>query len=161
MLRRWQVRIIFGLALGAALLLFIYLPAFLIPQADIQAAVFRYQIEQRVGSQFQVYCLSLSQNENKDPDNEFMLRFVSHQPPVKKASECRLAPDSTVKDKVTGGAGVILKTGNISVSWLNLGQVEITGGNYMANLGASGHTYKLARENNLWIVKEDTLNWIS
>ncbi len=139
-------------------------------EEDIREAVFRYQF-QHIGSypqrKVKVYFLSLASSSpkcgesDKDPSDRFMGRFRDKLPRVKKVSECTAGIDikEGVRDKGTGEPGLILRAG--SIKWTNDREVEVRGGYHEHGLSASGNTYRVVREGNRWIVKKDTMNWVS
>lgn len=125
---------------------------------NIREAVFRYQFKHNASGQQQnakAYFLSLG--KDKDPGDQFMERFKNHKPPVKKASQG--ITNNGVRDKETGERGLIF--GVTSIKQINEDEVEVNGGYYEAGLSASGNVYRVKREGDRWVVKEDRTLWIS
>jgi hypothetical protein len=141
---------------------------------DIREVVFRYQFGKNASGQQQntgVYCLEIVPRDlgkqpidpdysvnPVDPGEAFMKRFAGNQPAVKKGSECSQSVDG-VKDKATGASGLVFRVENIR--WLKDTEVEVGGGYFEGGLSASGNVFKVAKESNKWVVKEDRMLWIS
>lgn len=141
---------------------------------DIREAVFRYQFGKNSSGQQQnagVYCLEIlprdlskepmDSNYNVqplDPGEAFMKRFAGNKPAVKKGSECSQSFDG-VKDKAMGASGLVFRVENIR--WLKDAEVEVGGGYFEGGASGSGNVFKVAREGNKWVVKEDRMLWIS
>jgi hypothetical protein len=129
---------------------------------DLREAVFRHLFEHNASGlqrAAQVFCLQV---EGKaDPSPELLLRFEGNKPPVKKASLCTFSHGSArgaVQDE-TGAPGLIFRVDSIQRTGPDSAVVE--GGYFEAGLSASGNIYELARESGRWIVKKDTMRWIS
>ena len=129
---------------------------------DIREAVFRHLFEHNASGQqkaARVFCLQLE--GKRDPSPELLRRFEGHEPPVKKASLCAFKQGSArsgVQDE-TGAPGLIFRIDTIQRTGPDAAVVE--GGYFEAGLSASGNVYELAREGGRWIVKNDTMRWIS
>jgi hypothetical protein len=125
--------------------------------------VFRYQFQHNASGQRQtagVYCLSLGGLEaSQNPSDELMSRFQSHEPPVKKVSQCTRSPVYGVQDKQTEKQGLIFRIDRIS--WVDDTEVEVEGGYYESGLSASGDFYRVVRKLGRWRVKEDRMLWIA
>lgn len=125
----------------------------------VREAVFRYQFEHNSsGQQQKAGVFFLSVGKDTDPSKALLARFEGHAPPVEKVS------DSTPKgggivDKKTGKQGVIFKV--TSIKWINETEAEVEGGYYEGNLSASGNVYQVIYEKENWVVKKDTMKWIS
>ncbi|MGA1871053.1 MAG: hypothetical protein ACMUJM_21170 [bacterium] len=125
-------------------------------EEDIMEATFRYQF---LHDQYKTEVYFLSRGQNQDPTDEFMNRFEDHKPPVKKVSESRKTATEGVIDRDTGEKGVIF---NIqSIMWISESEVHVEGDDYRGNVGASGSTYYLKKENGKWIVMEARMHWIA
>ena len=82
-------------------------------------------------------------------------------PPVKKASLCSFKGGSGrggVEDE-TGAKGLIFRVDTIQHPSADTALVE--GGYFEAGLSASGNLYELVKEGDRWVVKQDTMRWIS
>jgi len=129
---------------------------------DLREAVFRHLFDHNASGQqktAKVFCLQIE--ENQDPSPELLRRFEGNEPRVKKASLCTSKPGHArggVVDE-TGAPGLIFRVDTIQHPDENTAVVE--GGYFEAGLSASGNVYELAREGNQWIVKKDTMRWIS
>ncbi len=129
---------------------------------DIREAVFRHLFEHNASGQqkaARVFCLQLE--GKSDPSPELLRRFDGNEPPVKKASLCtfkRGSAKSGVQDE-TGAPGLIFRIDTIQHT--GPAAAVVTGGYFEAGLSASGNVYELAREGGRWIVKNDTMRWIS
>jgi hypothetical protein len=105
-----------------------------------------------------VYCLEVG--EHRDPSDQFMRRFDGYKPPVRKASECSIHGfEGVVTDIRTGKTGLILKVDDIK--WLSDTEVEVWGGYYEGNLGASGDSYKVVKQRGKWQVVDHKIHSIS
>ena len=134
-------------------------PARLAATDDIREAVFRYQFEHNAsGLQKKAACYFL-EIDRKDPAAEFLKRFEGHTPPVKPASACVRSAAEGVKDKETGGRGLVFR--QATIRWINDNEVEVEGGYYEGGLSASGNTYKAGRKDGKWVVASDKMHWIS
>lgn len=129
---------------------------------DVREAVFRHLFDHNASGQqktAKVYCLQI---EGKlDPSPELLSRFDGNQPPVKKASLCSFKGGSGrggVEDE-TGAKGLIFRVDTIQHPSADTALVE--GGYFEAGLSASGNVYELVKEGDHWIVKQDTMKWIS
>jgi len=135
-------------------------PARAAAEDDIREATFRYQFQHNASGLQQkadVYFLSLSEKDT-DPGDEFLKRFVNHKPPVKKVSSS-VGRLGGVRDKDTGGKGLIFRVGGIK--WVNETEAEVNGGYYEGGLSASGNTYFLKKQDGKWVVTRDEMHWIS
>jgi hypothetical protein len=129
-------------------------------EEDIQEATFRYQFLHNASGlkqNAQFYFLSLGE-KNADPSDEFMKRFAGHKPVAKKRSQSTGGAGG-IKDKETGGSGLIFTVSKIK--WVSETEVEVEGGYYEAGLSASGNTYYLKKEKEKWAVTKDVMHWIS
>jgi hypothetical protein len=142
---------------------------------DIREAVFRYQFEHNASEQQQsakAYFLSLSNDllpgspmpgpipaKGRDPDDAFVKRFQGHKPPVKKISQSTISPFEGVKDRETGEEGLIFWVTHIR--WKKDTEVEVDGGYYEGGRSSSINLYRVVREGDRWVVKEDRLIAIS
>lgn len=87
-------------------------------------------------------------------------RFRSHKPPVKPASECRIANVMVgVTDASGKKKGLILVAGTIE--WLSPTRVEVEGGYYEGGVSASGSIYTLVRRHGKWLVIRNKYTWMS
>ena len=129
---------------------------------DVREAVFRYIFDHNASGQqkaAQVYCLQIE--GQLDPSPELLSRFVGNQPPVKKASLCAFKPGhgkGGVQDDA-GTKGLIFRVDSIQHPGPDTALVE--GGYFEAGLSASGNVYELVKEGDRWVVKQDTMMWIS
>jgi hypothetical protein len=129
---------------------------------DIREAVFRHLFEHNASGQqraAKVFCLQAE--EKRDPSPELLRRFEGNEPRVKKASLCTFAHGrgrGGVQDE-TGAPGLIFRVDSIQRTGPDSAVVE--GGYFEAGLSASGNVYELARESGRWVVKKDTMRWIS
>ena len=137
-----------------------------VQEEDIREAVFRYQFthnESGLQQSANFYCLSLGEvtaKANVDPSDELMRRFRGHQPPVEKTSQCAADISKGVTDRATSQRfGLIFRV--TSIQWVSDTKVEALGGYYEGGLSASGNVYRVVKENDQWIVKEDKMKWIS
>lgn len=114
---------------------------------DIRETVFRYQF----GRPAPFYCIAL--DNKQDPSDELMRRFINHNPPVKKYSECRnISVDATaaVKD-----SRIYFAVHSIS---LKMGRkAEAEGSWARGPLFGETHRYLLRFEDGKWTVAEDKL----
>ena len=129
---------------------------------DIREAVFRHLFDHNASGQqraAKVFCLQI---EGKaDPSPELLRRFEGNEPRVKKASRCSFSHGPAgggVQDE-TGASGLIFRVDSIQHTGPDAAVVE--GGYFEAGLSASGNLYELARESGRWVVKKDTMQWIS
>ena len=129
---------------------------------DVREAVFRHLFDHNASGQqknAKVYCLQI---ENKlDPSPELLHHFEGNHPPVKKASLCSFkgGPGMGGVEDDTGAKGLIFRIDSIQHPSADTALVE--GGYFEASLSASGNVYKLVKERDHWIVKQDTMKWIS
>lgn len=133
-----------------------------VDEDGVREAVFRHLFDHNASGQqkaAKVYCLEI---EGKlDPSPELLRRFAGNQPPVKKASLCSFKGGTGrggVEDE-TGAKGLIFRIDTIQHASADTATVE--GGYFEAGLSASGNIYELVKEGDLWIVKQDTMKWIS
>lgn len=129
---------------------------------DVREAVFRHLFDHNASGQqnaAKVFCLQIE--GKRDPPPELLRRFEGNRPPVKKASLCSFNPGhgrGGVEDE-TGAKGLIFRIDSIDHPTEDTATVE--GGYFEAGLSASGNIYELVREGDRWIVKQDTMKWIS
>jgi hypothetical protein len=129
---------------------------------DIREAVFRHQFDHNASGlqkNAKVFCLQIEGNQ--DPSPELLRRFDGNAPRVKKASLCSFKPGHARGGVVddTGAPALIFRVDTLQHPGDDAAIVE--GGYFEAGLSASGNVYELVREGNLWIVKKDTMKWIS
>ena len=129
---------------------------------DVREAVFRHQFDHNASGlqkNARVFCLQIE--GNRDPSPELLRRFDGDDPRVKKASLCTFKPGHARGGVVddTGAPGLIFRVDTIQHSGDDSAIVE--GGYFEAGLSSSGNVYELVREGNRWIVKKDTMKWIS
>jgi hypothetical protein len=129
---------------------------------DIREAVFRHLFDHNASGlqkAAKVFCLQIEGNQ--DPSPELLRRFDGYAPRVKKASLCTFKPRHLTGGVVdeTGAPALIFRVDTIQHPGENAATVE--GGYFEAGLSASGNVYELVREGNRWIVKKDTMKWIS
>lgn len=129
---------------------------------NLREVVFRHLFDHNASGQqkkAQVYCLQI---ENKrDPSAELLRRFVNHEPRLKQAALCtfkRGAEGGGVQDD-TGARGLIFRVDSIRRTGPDTAVLE--GGYFETGLSASGNVYELAKEGRRWVVKKDTMKWIS
>jgi hypothetical protein len=138
-------------------------------QDNIREVVYRYLFIHKAASadsSIKVFFLALSDNVvnihssfgDADPTDEFLSRFQTSVPAVKKYSQCTLAMEG-VFDTQTGVRGVLFRAGPITV--IDSTHAEIEAGYFMAGLGASGDTLQLQKSDGLWIVTKDMVRWIA
>lgn len=129
---------------------------------DIREAVFRHLFEHNVsGLQGAARAFCLQIEGEADPSPELLRRFEGNEPRVKKASLCSTGHGprgGRVQDEL-GAPGLIFRVDSIQRTGPDSAVVE--GGYYEAGLSASGNLYELARESGRWVVKKDTMRWIS
>lgn len=129
---------------------------------DVREAVFRHQFDHNASGlqkNARVYCLQIE--GKRDPSPELLRRFEDSEPKVKKASLCSFKRGSErggVQDD-TGAPGLIFRIDTIRRQAPDAAVVE--GGYFEAGLSSSGNVYELARVGGRWIVKKDTMIWIS
>ena len=129
---------------------------------DVREAVFRHLFDHNASGQqknAKVYCLQI---EGKlDPSPGLLRRFEGNQPPVKKASLCSFkgGPGRGGVEDETGAKGLIFRVDTIQHPSADTALVE--GGYFEAGLSASGNVFELVKEGDRWIVKQDTMRWIS
>jgi hypothetical protein len=135
----------------------------LVQEEHIREAVFRYQFENNVSGQqksAKAYFLSLgAAGKPSDPSNELLARFINHNPPVKKVSQCTFSVSEGVKDRSTGERGLVFMI--TKINWISSTSVEVEGGYYEAGLSGSANRYLVKFKNGKWVVTEDTMLWIS
>jgi hypothetical protein len=129
---------------------------------DIREAVFRHLFNHNASGQqraAKVYCLQIEGKQ--DPSPELLRRFEGNEPRVKKASLCTFqhgaARGGVVDD--TGAPGLIFRIDTIQHPGADSAVVE--GGYFEAGLSSSGNVYELVKDGDRWIVKKDTMRWIS
>ena len=129
---------------------------------DLREAVFLHLFDHNLSAQqkvARVFCLQIE--SKRDPSAELLRRFVDHDPPVKPASLCTVQKGQgggMVEDD--GGArGLIFRVD--SIRWIGRDTAVIEGGYFEAGLSASGNIYELVKEGKRWVVKSDTMKWIS
>jgi hypothetical protein len=119
-------------------------------EAAIYEAVFRHQfIHSGQGlDSLQAFCLVV---QDQNPPDEFLARFASHRPPVRRGSD--YGPD----------AGIQFAVGRIE--WLDAGKVKVYAGSYCSSwqatrglsfTPASAHAqdiYVLTRSESGWVVE--------
>jgi hypothetical protein len=128
-------------------------------QDDIREAVFRYQFEHNASGQRQnATFYFLSYGKDKEPGDDFIVRFKDHKPPVKKRSQSSKV-EGEVIDKETGERGLIFSAVTIKV--IDANKVQVDGGYYEGGLSSSGNVYTLERKEGKWIVTKDQMLWIS
>lgn len=132
---------------------------------DVREAVFRYQfLHDQSGLQPRAEVLFISVDA-KDPSDQFLRRFSGNRPPVKKKSQSRYSRRRAgfsaiqVEDKHTRKPGLIYSVD--SITWLSDSAVLVKGGYYAGGRAAAGHEYRVVRERGKWVVKKDTITWIS
>jgi hypothetical protein len=133
-----------------------------VQEQNIREVVFRYLFDHNASGQQRnalIFCLSLSFDEHVDPSDEFMKRFDSHNPPVRKISDCAEHPFAGVTDKRTGKRALLLRV--TTIQWISEVEGEVGGGYYEGPLNASGNTFRVVRSRGQWKVVGDKLNWIS
>ena len=138
-----------------------YSTARLPQENDIREAVFRYEFHHNSSIQGQraaVYCLSVGE-KNADPPDDFMKRFASVKPPVRKVSDCSTDTYTGVVEKRTGKRGLVFRVR--SIKWVSAAEVEVVGGYFEDGLSASGDTYTVTKAQGKWIVSKARTNWIS
>lgn len=129
---------------------------------DVREAVFRHLFNHNASGQqsaAKVYCLQME--GQIDPSPELLLRFEGNQPPVKKASLCtarRGQERGPVLDE-TGAKGLIFRIDTIEHP--SPDTATVVGGYFESGLSASGNRYELVKEGDRWVVKQDTMEWIS
>ena len=129
---------------------------------DVREAVFRHLFEHNASGlqgAAKVFCLQIE--GQADPSPALLRRFEGNEPRVKKASLCTSRNGSgrgRVQDE-TGAPGLIFRVDSIKRTGPDTAVVE--GGYFEAGLSASGNIYELARESGRWVVKKDTMQWIS
>jgi hypothetical protein len=132
---------------------------------DVLEAVFRYQFSHdSSGLQGRARVFFLSVYDH-DPSSNLMERFQGHEPPVRRVSDCEHSDEARgssaiwVVDSNTGEPGLIYRVERIM--WLTDAEAEVTGGYYAGGRAASGNLYRVVREGEEWVVKKDTLQWVS
>jgi hypothetical protein len=134
---------------------------------EIAEATFRYQFAHNASAQrarAQVYCIGLGTTTPglttpDDPPPAFVSRFGNVSPAVKAYSECSVSATDGVRDRTTGGRGLVFTL--TSMRCANGTTCTVEGGYYEAGLSASGNTYFLERRDGGWIVVRDVMHWIS
>lgn len=132
---------------------------------DVLEAVFRHQFgDDASGLRWRARAFFLSVYE-KDPSNNLMDRFEGHEPPLKRVSECEISAIAAgssaihVVDSNTGEPGLICRVKRIR--WVSDTEAEVEGGYYAGGRAASGYLYRVVREGEEWVVKKETLQWVS
>jgi len=138
-------------------------PCFADPDDAIRFAVFRYQFDHNASAQKTnagVYCLSLSLagQEPIDPSDELVTSFTTHEPPVKKRSQCETSMRG-VFDRQTSRQGLMFYIGQIKRT--SETEAVVSGGYYEGGLSSSGNSYHVVRRGDEWIVTGDEMHWIS
>jgi hypothetical protein len=126
---------------------------------DIRETIFRHLFDHNASGLQQkaaVYFLSLGRE--RYPSEEFLERFKDHKPTVKSAIESSHNARGVV-DKKTGKPGLIFSIHEIK--WVSEKEIEAKGSYYEAGLSAAGYTYQSVKEQGKWIVRNQTMNWIS
>ncbi len=129
---------------------------------DLREAVFRHLFEHNAsGLQRAAKVFCLQAEGKRDPSPELLRRFEGNEPRVKMVSLCTFVHGRArggVRDE-TGAPGLIFRVDSIKRTGPDTAVVE--GGYFEAGLSASGNIYELARESGRWVVKKDTMRWIS
>lgn len=124
---------------------------------DIREAVFRYQMRCFAQEKPDVFFLSVTTfGFDRSPSSSFLRRFKS---PISAFSECTQVGAETVRRAGTFEEGLILRVGR--VKWLSASETEVAGGYYQNGTSASGNVYRLAKQQERWVVVGDKLIWIS
>jgi hypothetical protein len=133
-------------------------------QENIWEAVFRYQFdhnESGVSKSISTFCLSLI--KDMDPTDEFIQRFATHIPRVKKQSECEISnrgasePDVVgyAIDKQSGHPALIFRIDKIT--WRGKNEVIVQGGYFSYSLSAETSRYYLQKKGKKWTVMKRKL----
>lgn len=120
---------------------------------DIREAVFRYQFQQYDAKGSRNFTVYLSVGDPQGPSDDFMKRFRKEMPFVKKSAEAVISPTEGVKN------GIILIAEE--VNWTHPDRAVVSGGYYIASLGAESNLYTVQRKNGKWAVTDVRLEWIS
>jgi hypothetical protein len=121
---------------------------------DIREAVFRY-IFQHSATQQHPYAKAfyIAVEQDKDPSEQFLKRFVGHQPPVRKRSQSTYSKDGmgVVVDKDTGEGGIQYSVG--ALKWVSPEEARLEGSYHVGPLFAGGCEYKVILEQKRWMVQ--------
>jgi hypothetical protein len=123
---------------------------------DVREAVFRYQFDH--SDAVKVIFISVGENGG-DPSDEFMKRFADHKPPVRKESSSHFVIHKGVLDKKTGERGVTFFVRHIR--WISDTEVEVTGGYFFAELGASVNVYTVKKSDGIWKITKEELKAVA
>ncbi len=121
-------------------------------ELDILEAVFRYQFAYHfsIRSADHYDCIFLSLPGKQDPPAAFLSRFAGQSPLVEPASSAAPEPWDGIRDRVTGGRGVLFHVNRLR--WIDDKAVEVDGGHYECSLGASDALYQVERRSGAWVV---------
>jgi hypothetical protein len=120
---------------------------------DIREAVFRFQFQSYDSKwlqTFKVFYLSLG--DKHDPTDDFLQRFKDTNLDVRKAS---LADRSA--GEIKDGLIFYIK----EIKWISNKEVQVSGGHFKDGLNGSGRMFQVLREKGKWLVKKDTVIWVS
>lgn len=139
-------------------------------ETDMQEVVFRHQFASN-GSGFadttaKFFFLAIvvvdsnhHVKSSADPSDEFMTRFSSNKPPVKKYTQATIQPSGGVYDKDSGLRGLLFRVGQIRKT--SETEAEVEGGYYAGGLNAEGDVFYLRRSNGRWWVYRVQYFWVS
>ena len=101
-----------------------------------------------------MYFVAIADN---DPKEQFMKRFETLLPAVKKGSQCTRSGDC-VKDKETGKRGLYCWVD--SIEWINKNKVKVYTGYFEVGLSmATTYAYYIVRQGGKWIVSNSETMW--
>jgi hypothetical protein len=128
----------------------------IIPEEEICAAVFRYQLQQPLADQPQPprYYLAL---QGHDPWETLLSRLRDLTPYVQPFSQCRVSARDGVMDRATGARGVIVQVARLA--WVHATAVDAVGGYYITHRHAAGLRYRAVSEGSRWRVATVHVLW--
>lgn len=135
----------------------------------IRDAAFRYLFTHKAGARdpnVKLFFLAFSEAivpiphsfVDSDPSDQFLSRFASNIPTVKKYSQCTIALEG-VFDKQTNERGILFRVGPLTI--IDSSHAEAQVGYFIGGLGGSGDILELQKSDSTWIVTNDIVRWIS
>jgi hypothetical protein len=100
--------------------------------------------------------------DRHDPSNELLWRFKDIPRKIKPASKGKFVKElfpGWLCDVHTNERVISFGVGPIH--WVSANQVEVEGGYYCGGLCAAGLTFQLSRVDGKWVVKRQSMKWIS
>jgi hypothetical protein len=129
-------------------------------EEDIRESTFRYQfthnhvIEENAVKSIYIQIYSRASNTSmKDPDDVFMTRFSTNNPPVRKGSEHEMSPENVI-DKKTGENGILFR--NDLIYWRSATDVRVRGTYVYGRNDLDARNYHLTKALGKWLVIKES-----